>query len=231
MKIISLLLLLPVIAFAKISVKEGMVQPFSVKKYSIVEFVKDYAFVTGKPVLSEELKDSQGGITFDLNTPISIADFEKMFYTIIESKGYSALIDGSFVRIIYSRDIRYMPSDFYKSEEVPNIDRFVMVIHKLKNPVASSITRNMRPFLSRYGRIIDFGDEHSIAINDTGSNINRLLKIISNLDNKDSLERIMKSGSKRKKDTTKTKVEKLELEKLELERELLKIKVKEGRGA
>jgi len=230
MKIISLFIAMPIIAFAKISVKEDMVQPFAVKNYSIVEFVKDYAFVTGKPVLSEKLKNSQGGITFNLNTQISITDFEKMFYTIIESKGYSALIDGSFVRIIETRDMRYMPSDFYKSEEVPNIDRFVMVIHKLKNPVASSITRNMRPFLSRYGRIIDFGDEHSIAINDTGSNINRLLKIISNLDNKDSLKRIMKSGSKRVKDSKKSKIEKLELENLKLERELLKIKVKEGRG-
>jgi general secretion pathway protein D len=224
-------MLMPCLAFAKIDVKNKMVQPFTVKNYSIVEFVKDYAYVTGKPVLSEKLRDSQGGITFNLNTKISISDFEKMFYTIIESKGYSALIDGSFVRIIETRDMRYMPSDFYKSDAVPNIDRFVMVIHRLQNPVASSISRNMRPFLSRYGRIIDFGDEHSIAINDTGSNINRLLKIISNLDTKDSLKRIMKSGSKRQKDTRKTKVEKLKLENLELEKELLKIKVKERRGA
>ena len=47
---------------------------------------------------------------------------------------------------------------------------------------AAEIARNFRPFMSRYGRIIDIKQTNTIIIADTGSNINRLAKMVKFLD-------------------------------------------------
>jgi general secretion pathway protein D len=58
----------------------------------------------------------------------------------------------------------------------------VMKIIALKNVDAAEIARNFRPFMSRYGRIIDLKQTNTIIISDTGTNIHRLEKLIKFLD-------------------------------------------------
>jgi general secretion pathway protein D len=57
-----------------------------------------------------------------------------------------------------------------------------MRVISLKHVSAAEIARNFRPFMSRYGRIIDIKQTNTIIIADTGSNINRLAKMVKFLD-------------------------------------------------
>jgi general secretion pathway protein D len=57
-----------------------------------------------------------------------------------------------------------------------------MRVIALKHVSAAEIARNFRPFMSRYGRIIDIKQTNTIIIADTGSNINRLAKMVKFLD-------------------------------------------------
>lgn len=235
MKWISFILFFPVLATAKININNGMVQPFSLKKYSVSKFVEDYAEALEKPVLADlNLSNKKGTISFEINKEIDTETFEKMFFTILESKGLTAVVEGSFLRIIESRDIRYTATSFHTSEMIPETDEYTLVFHRLKFPVAFDITRNMRPFMSRYGRIIDFGDAHSIAINDRGNNIRRLIQIMNSLDNKESLEKLIRNAKKEKHTKngrrSDSREKNYESEILKLEKKLIEYKLKEKGG-
>lgn len=228
MKYISLLLLLPEICFANIQKEASMILPIIFKDYPLQRFVSDYAQVSEKTIISESetLKRSKRKVNLVINSKINIQDFSKMFFTILESNGFTAIQEGSFVRIINTRDIRYSPTKLYESKEFPKTDEYIFVVHQLKNPLAGEITRNMRPFLSRYGRIIDFNDSHSIAVQDRGKNIERLIDLMNNLDNPKSIDRLKKNiklgKKKRSKEESKEDLELkiLKLQKAKLEKEL-----------
>lgn len=231
MKFISLLMLLPAFAIAGIQSEGSYILPLDLKDYPIKNFIADYAKVVNKTIIADkrQLDKSKRKINLILNEKVNVQDFNKMFFTVLESHGFTAIPEGSFLRIISTRDIRYTPTALYESKEFPKTDEYIFVIHILKNPLAGEITRNMRPFMSRYGRIIDFNDSHSIAIQDRGSNINRLIDLINSLDTPKSLERLKKNirlgkSKKRKKNKKETKeeleVKILKLQKQKLEEEL-----------
>lgn len=232
MKYISLLLLIPSFCLASGMQKEAsQVLPLKLVDYPIEKFIGDYARLMNKTIITDKrgLQKSKARINLTVNKKTNVQDFAKMFYTIIESHGFTAVTEGSLLRIINTRDIRYTPTKLYDSSDFPKTDEYILVLHKLKNPLANEITRNMRPFMSRYGRIIDFSDAHSITIQDRGSNINRLIHLIDSLDNEKSVDRLKKNvrlgKAKRNKKNSKESKEDLEIkilryQKMKLEKEL-----------
>jgi general secretion pathway protein D len=227
MKIFSVLLLLPTLVFGSLNIIDGQVQPINFKDYPLDQFVEDYAIGFKKTLLAGVLGKKDAKVNFKLGKPISMDSFEKMFITVLDSHGLSIVEDKSFTRIIYSRDVRYTPTTFYTSDSFPKDNRQILVYHKLKNPLAKSITRNMRPFMSRYGRIINFNDGHSIIIADRGKQIHKLLEIMDSLDNEKAVNNLAKLGFKKRSKDKYKRLENSELEeeKLKIERELIKRKI------
>ncbi len=225
---ILILLLLPVLSYSKIKIVNGMVQPMKYENVSIESFLADYAQALDITLLSGKLSTKNKKVNFSISKELPLKSFKEMFLTILSSKGYAVVKDKSFSRVISSRDIRYGGGEFYTSSDFPRDDRYVMVFHELRNPLAHSIARNMRPFMSRYGRIINFNDGHSIVIHDRGDQIDKILGIMSKLDNKKSIQTLAKLGVKKKKkrySLDSKSLDELKVEKLKLEEEILKRKI------
>ena len=64
----------------------------------------------------------------------------------------------------------------------PNTDNYVMRIIPLRHVDSSEITRSFRTFMSRHGRIIEIKQTNTIIVQDTGENINRLVRLIRFVD-------------------------------------------------
>lgn len=86
--------------------------------------------------------------------------------------------------IINARDMRYYPTEIVTDiAKLPNNLDYFLYSTPLKNKfIGHDIVRNMRPFMSRYGRIIDIKAPANILIHDTAKNIKRLKSIIDALD-------------------------------------------------
>ncbi len=82
-----------------------------------------------------------------------------------------------------------------------------MATFKIKHLDVTDVVRNFRPFMTRYGRILDIKRSNMLIITDTGSNINRLKKLIPIIDIPLTLEQ------KREQKERRRHKEKLELEK------------------
>lgn len=151
---------------------------------SLQECLENYQELASKKYLvSRRLKGK------DLNVKIS-GDKEKLdqvFSFLLYENGYTRVSGPqNLISIIETRDIRYSPVPLINSDNLSAVAKnydYFMVSHKLRNKhLAKEITRSLRPYMSRYGRIIFHDSSGHLTLQDTGLNIHRLLTLVDKLD-------------------------------------------------
>lgn len=121
---------------------------------------------------------------------------DSLYSHILNENGYTRVLldDGRTYRIINSRDVRYTPvpqvtSNYDKAPQLPNTSDYHMMTYTLKYPLISKeMTRSLRPFMSRYGRIIDNKVGGTIIVQDTALNLKRIYGLIKQMDNEPTRE-------------------------------------------
>ena len=130
-------------------------------------------------IIEKELK---GKISISASSAITVGDAWKAYLTALNINGYTLVKSGAFYKIVQSRDIRYTPTKIYTGDYVPNTENYIMKIIPLQNISSAEVTRSFRPFMSRYGRILDLKQTNTLIVQDTGDNINRLTRLIKFID-------------------------------------------------
>jgi general secretion pathway protein D len=157
-----------------------IVQSFDFPETEIMELTKHMQKLTGINLILD--KEVKGKVSIVAPTPITVGDAWKAYLTALNMSGYTLVKTGAFYKVINARDIRYTPTKIYTGSYTPNTDNYIMKVIALKNISASELARNFRPFMTRYGRIIDIKQTNTIIVADTGTNINRLVKLVKFLD-------------------------------------------------
>lgn len=157
-----------------------IVTSFDFPDTDIMELTKHMQKLTGINLIVD--KDVKGKVSIMAPSPITVGDAWKAYLAALNMAGHTLVKSGEFYKVINARDVRYVPTTIYTGSYTPDTEAHVMKIISLKNVDASEISRNFRPFMSRYGRIIDIKQTNTIIISDTGANINRLERLIKFLD-------------------------------------------------
>lgn len=157
-----------------------IVEPKDYVDKDIMEITREIQELTGINLILD--KDVKGKVSISFSTPITVGDFWKAYLTSLDMAGFTLVKSGAFYKVINTRDVRYSPTKIYTGSYTPETDAHVMKVMALKHVDAAEISRNFRPFMSRYGRIIDLKQTNTIIISDTGTNINRLEQLIKFLD-------------------------------------------------
>lgn len=157
-----------------------IVESFDFPDTDIMEITRHMQKLTGINLILD--KDVKGKVSIIAPTPITVGDAWKAYLAALNMAGYSLVKSGAFYKVINAREIRYTPTKIYTGNYTPDTENYVMRVISLKHVSAAEIARNFRPFMSRYGRIIDIKQTNTIIIADTGSNINRLAKMVKFLD-------------------------------------------------
>ena len=157
-----------------------IVTGFDFPDSDIMEVTKFMQELTGINLILD--KDVKGKVSITAPTPITVGDAWKAYLAALNMAGYTLVKAGAFYKIINARDVRYVPTKIYTGAYTPEIESHIMKVMALKFVDASEISRNFRPFMSRYGRIIDLKQTNTIIISDTGANIARLVKLIKFID-------------------------------------------------
>ncbi len=157
-----------------------IITSFDFPDTDIMEVTRHMQKLTGINLILD--KDVKGKVSITAPTPITVGDAWKAYLAALNMAGYTLVKSGAFYKIINARDVRYTPTKIYTGQYTPETESHIMKVMALKYVDAGEISRNFRPFMSRYGRIIDIKQTNTIIISDTGANIVRLEKLIQFID-------------------------------------------------
>ena len=157
-----------------------IVENFDFDNVSVVDLTKHMQKLTGINLIIE--KELKGKISISASSAITVGDAWKAYLTALNINGYTLVKSGAFYKIVQSRDIRYTPTKIYTGDFVPDTENYIMKIIPLQNISSAEVTRSFRPFMSRYGRILDLKQTNTLIVQDTGDNINRLTRLIKFID-------------------------------------------------
>ena len=157
-----------------------IIEKFEFNDVSLQDLTKHMQKLTGiNLIIDKELK---GKITISASTAITVGDAWRAYLSALNTGGYSLVKQGAFYSIVQTRDIRYTTTKIYQGDFIPNTENYIMKIFPLENISVKELTRSFRPFMTRYGRIIDVPQTNTVIIQDTGTNVNRLASLIKFID-------------------------------------------------
>lgn len=157
-----------------------VVTSFDFPNIDILELTKHMQKLTGLNLILD--KDVKGKISILAPSPITVGEAWKAYLTALNVNNLTLIKTGSFYKIVQARDARYYDTSIYMGEYTPDTENYVMRIVKLKNVDAKQISQSFRMFSSRHGRIIEIVQTNSVIILDTGTMVNRLVKMINFID-------------------------------------------------
>lgn len=191
MKRLCLFILLSAqVCYATIITKQDDSFQVNKKHFSIEALVKDYSKIKGYTLL---LDSSLKG-DMSIYGPKSFKENELDLFvsSVLNQMNYTILITENIkqLEVISARDIRYRGGEVITDiNKVPMDYYFYQYVMRLKYVNANEVSRNLRPFVSRYGRVIDEKNANTIILADTGINIHRLQKLLTILDTPEFLKR------------------------------------------
>ncbi len=144
----------------------------------LVKFISD---LTGKNFIFDE--SLKGKVTIISPTRIKKEEVYAVFLTILQSKGFTTVQSGNFVRIIPSREAKQSPVETIIPEEEKNPEeKFITRLIPLQYTRAQDLITAITPLVSRDGLAVAYPPSNAIIITDSATNIERILKIIKELD-------------------------------------------------
>lgn len=170
-----------------------MLVSFGVQANECTELVKCVEFVsklTGKKYMFN--KDFKGGLQTTPNVEITKENADTLFTRILELNGYVRVPTSvaDTYSLIELRDIRYetLPVINVDMQSAPNLvenSDYYLMTYKFKYHTQGQLretSNSIRPFMSRYGRIIEMKGRGVIIVQENASKLKQLYEIIKSAD-------------------------------------------------
>jgi general secretion pathway protein D len=144
-------------------------------------FIKFISELTGTNFVVDQRV--RGKVTIISPSKISIAEAYKVFESVLEVHGFAAVKAGDVVKIIPAPDARSKNIETKLREESASPeDRIITQIVPLRYADADEIKRLFTPLVSKSSVILSYTPTNMLIVTDVQSNIQRLLKILKQID-------------------------------------------------
>ena len=155
-------------------------------------FIKYVSEITGRNYVVDD--KVRGRITLISPTKIRVDELERVLESLLELNGFTAVPSGSVTKIVPLREVkqRGVETDVGRDpREIPAIDRMVTHLVPLRYADINEVRNMLTPLVSKDGNITAYGPSNTIILTDLASNVNRLVKIIQEVDIKVTDEQIV----------------------------------------
>jgi general secretion pathway protein D len=157
-----------------------MITDFNFPDADIMDIAKTLGRLTGKNFILD--KDVKGRVSVISNSRITVADAWRAFLTSLDMNGLAIVPTGKYLRIMRQNDAKGKNVRLYSSTKAPNTDALVTKIFKIKFISAKELENVIRTYANMGARIYGFEQTNTLIITDTGSNIDKIAKMIQFLD-------------------------------------------------
>lgn len=156
------------------------IESFDFPNVEITDVIKAISELTGKNFIIDP--GVRGKITIVAPSKITVAEAYKAFLSALAINGFTVVPSGSFLKIKSARNAQRDSIETYSGSYYPNSDQMITRIIHLKHIQAEQVNRDLRILSSKDGEMSVYTATNSLILSDYGSNIDRVMKIINQLD-------------------------------------------------
>jgi general secretion pathway protein D len=156
------------------------IESFDFPNADIADIVKAISELTGRNFILDP--GVRGKITIIAPSKITVAEAYKMFLSALAIHGYAIVPSDGYYKVRPSRAAQRDSIETFSSSYYPNSDQMITKIIHLKYISAEEVNRQFRNITTKDGDINAYAPTNSLIISDYGSNIDRIVKIINQLD-------------------------------------------------
>jgi general secretion pathway protein D len=144
-------------------------------------FIKFISELTGRNFIVDQRV--RGNVTIISPTKISVDEAYRVFESVLEVHGFTTVQAGKVTKILPSPEARTQNIETYlESRRLPPEDRLVTQLIPLTYADPDEIKRLFTPLVSKSSVIVSYGPTNMLIVTDMQSNIQRLLRIIDEID-------------------------------------------------
>lgn len=117
-------------------------------------------------------------------TPLTVAEKYQVFLTALSMHNLAVVRSGAFLKIVKKEDALKSNLKVYTERKSVNIDQIITTVIKLKHIDAASLEQKMKPFIDAKAvhSLVFYPPSNTVVISDYGSNIQKFISIIKNMD-------------------------------------------------
>lgn len=157
-----------------------LIDSFDYPNADISDIVKAISELTGKNFIIDP--GVRGKITIVAPTQITVAEAYKAFLSALAMNNFTIVPSGKFLKIVPVRTAARSNIETYSGAYYPDADVMITRIAKLKHISAEEVNKNLRFLPTKDGEMNAYAPTNSLIITDYGSNIDRIMKILRELD-------------------------------------------------
>ncbi len=154
---------------------------FSLEDADLPELVRVIGELTGKRFIFGGKVRSIKATVFSPQK-VTVAEAYQAFLSILEANGLTVVPHGRFYKIVDSPDARMGAPVYVAGQSGTTEDRYITRIHRLRNVSADEVANVLGHFKSKDGDITVYGPGNLLIITDTGTNIQRMMRILEDVD-------------------------------------------------
>lgn len=130
----------------------------------------------------------KGKVTLISNRPMSKGEVYKVFLSILEVHGYTAVPSGEAIKIVPDADAKHTAMPFASQRNPGQGDEAVTRVVQIDHVTAAQLVPILRPLVPPQGHLAAYPQSNVLIISDRSANIERLVKIIKRIDQPSSGE-------------------------------------------
>lgn len=157
-----------------------LVESFDYPNADINDLVKAISELTGKNFIIDP--NVHGKVSIMAPSRITVAEAYKAFLSALAINGLAVVKGDGFYKIKQARTAQRDRIDTYGGAYYPTSDQMITRIVKLKYISADEVNKQLRIITSKDGEVMAYPATNSLIISDYGSNIDRVMKILNQLD-------------------------------------------------
>ena len=157
-----------------------LIDSFDFPNADIADVIKAISELTGKNFIVDP--NVSGKITIMAPTQVTVAEAYKVFLSALAIRGFSVVPSGKFLKILPVRDAQRDNLEIFSGAYTPDTDQMITRIIHLKYVPATDMNKFATKLVSKNGNIDIYEPTNSLIVSDQASSVQRLIKIVEQLD-------------------------------------------------
>jgi len=155
---------------------------FNLQDADLAELVNHISGLTGRRFIYGS-KVRQIKATVVSPEPVTLAEAYEAFLSILQANGMTVIPHGRFYKIVDSGGIVNQETPVIdRGAIVPSTDRYITRLYRLQNVGADEAAALITKFKSKEGDVSVYAPGRLLIITDTGTNVNRMIRILEEID-------------------------------------------------